>query len=384
MITEITQGQVNGFRMDRHFLTTRASVKNLESMVIRVCGIQAQMPAPASLQLWARTERLKPKDVTEALWNSRSLLRTWCMRGTAHYIASKEFPTYLKAILEPRIPRHKEWLTKRGMREFGEIVKIDPIQHDFEAILTAVLHALSNGPATRDEVAKIVAEEVGPEARPWVDTGYYIVTKLLAYEGRICFGPDLEGKTSLVLTDQWLPPQPLLQKEIAEDRVLRNYLGCYGPATPQDFSAWSGLKMATIKPIWERNLTHLTEVTLNEKPLWILQTDLDALLATQTDARPVRLLPNFDIFLLGHKDKSHIVDEAHYKQVFKKAAWIAPVILCDGQAIGTWTQKRTTQKVTITLEPFKTLTKSQHNDVETEAHRLGDYFELTPEVQLRK
>ncbi|MDO8057023.1 MAG: winged helix DNA-binding domain-containing protein, partial [Candidatus Hermodarchaeota archaeon] len=269
------------------------------------------------------------------------------------------------------------------MREFGQIAKMDPAQHDFEAILSAVTSALSDGPATREVVAQFVAEQVGPEARPWVDTGYYIATKLLAYEGKVCFGPDLEGKATLVLTDHWLPKQSPVERGPAEDIILSNYLRCYGPATPQDFSAWSGLKMTRIKPIWERNRKHLYEVTLSKKSFWILEKDLQTLLDSEVESTSVRLLPHFDVFLLGHKDKSFIVDDVHYKQVFKKAAWIAPILLCNGQAIGIWKQKRTTKKLVVIIEPFITLTKSQVSDIEAETQRLGDFFELASEVQLQ-
>ena len=368
--------------MDRHFLTQRAPKTNIELVVTQVCGIQAQMPAAANLQLWTRIHGLKLEDITKTLWTTRTLLRTWCMRGTAHYLPTSQFPDYLKAIIKPRLLRYKEWLTKRGMREFGEVAKFDHSQHDFEAILTVVIKALTAGPATRNQVAQIVADEVGPEARPWVDTGYYIVTKLLAYEGKVCFGPNIEGNASLVLTDHWLPKQPSIKKETAEDTILSRYLQCYGPATPQDFSAWSGLKMKIVSEIWVRNNTTLAEVTLNGKSLWILQKDLSTLLATQDESRPLRLLPHFDVFLLGHKDKSHIVDEVHYKQVFKKAAWIAPVLLSEGRVVGIWKQKRTAKKITVTVEPFVSLTKSHLNDIETEAQYLGQYFELTPEVKV--
>lgn len=382
MPEEISQEQVNSFRMDRQFLTNRASLTELASVVEQVCGIQAQMPAAAQLQLWARVDGLKPTDINKVLWDSKTLLRTWCMRGTAHYISTNEFPAYLEAIIKPRIPRHKEWLEKRGMREFGEIAKMDPAQHDFEAINQTVVNALSQGPATRDDMADIVEKELGPEVRPWVDTGYYIVTKLLAYEGKVCFGPDLDGKSTLVRTDKWLPKQPRVTQETAENIILANYIRCFGPATPQDFSTWSGLKMTTVKPIWERVSDQFVEITLNEKPAWILKNDLSLLQKTKIGSRPVRLLPHFDIFLLGHKDKQHLVDETHYKQVFKKAAWIAPVLLYNGHAIGTWKQKRTPKKVRVTAEPFDILTKSQIDDIEAETQRLGDYFELTPEMKV--
>ncbi|MCJ2555348.1 MAG: hypothetical protein LN410_04020 [Candidatus Thermoplasmatota archaeon] len=43
-------------------------------------------------------------------------------------------------------------------------------------------------------------------------------------------------------------------------------------------------------------------------------------LRAEPDARSsVRLLPHFDTFLLGPKDKGHLVGEAHYKRVYRKA-----------------------------------------------------------------
>jgi hypothetical protein len=63
MALEISQQQVNRFRMDRHYLTKRALKEDISTVVERVCGIQAQMPAAANLQLWARIKDLKPDDV---------------------------------------------------------------------------------------------------------------------------------------------------------------------------------------------------------------------------------------------------------------------------------------------------------------------------------
>jgi hypothetical protein len=381
MTEEISQKQVNSFRMDRQYLTKRAPITKITSVVEQVGGIQAQMPTAAQLQLWTRIEALRPVDVNRALWESKTLLRTWCLRGTAHYISTRQFPAYLKAIMQPRIPRHKEWLRKRGMRDFGEIAKIDPTQHDFEAINQTIINALSEGPITRNEMADIVEKKLGPQARPWVDTGYYIVTKLLAYEGKVCFGPDINGKSSLVRIDQWIPKQSAIDQETAENTILTNYLKCYGPATPQDFGAWTGLKMATVNPIWERAREQLTEISLNQKASWILTPDLNALLNSKTDSQPLRLLPYFDIFLLGHKDKTHLVEKAHYKKVFKKAAWIASVILDDGRVIGTWKLKHTKKKLIIIAEPFNKLTENQKSEIGAEAQRLSAFFEITHEVK---
>ncbi len=382
MSTIITWDQVNAFRMERNYLKDRAPKRELEMVISSICGIQAQMFPAAQLQIWARVQDIAPEDVIDALWKSKTLLRTWCMRGTAHLITTNDFPCYLEAILKPQVAGHKHWLEKRGIKTFAQVAKKPINPDDFNPIITAIKLALSKGPTTREELADFVESEVGPEARPWVDTGYYLAVKLLAYEGHVCFGPDLAGKSSIVLIKDWIPHQQTIGKENAENTILTKYLHCYGPATPQDFRTWSGLNMTAIKQIWERLSDQLLELKLDGKAIWILSEDFDQLIqASEREKLALRLLPNFDSFLLAHKDKGHIVGRKNYKRVFKKAAWIASIVLMNGAAIGIWQQKRTTKKLKITVEPFHKLTEIQKNAIEAEVQYLANYFTLQSEVQ---
>jgi hypothetical protein len=46
-----------------------------------ICGLHAQLMSSAELTLWARVAGLEPDAVQRALWNDRSLVKTWAMRG---------------------------------------------------------------------------------------------------------------------------------------------------------------------------------------------------------------------------------------------------------------------------------------------------------------
>ncbi len=63
----------------------------------RTGGIQAQVMSAAELALGARVDGLTPQDVQSALWQERTLVKTWAMRGTLHLLAAHELPLYVAA-----------------------------------------------------------------------------------------------------------------------------------------------------------------------------------------------------------------------------------------------------------------------------------------------
>lgn len=91
--------------------------------------------------------------------------------------------------------------------------------------------------------------------------------------------------------------------------------------------------MRAARPIAERLRGELVEVSLDGTRALLLAEDLDALERVQP-SRSVRLLPSFDVYLLGHRDKSHLVDAAHYKEVYRNAGWIWQTVLVDGRVVG--------------------------------------------------
>jgi hypothetical protein len=59
-------------------------------LVRDVCGLQAQEPPAAVLAVWVRSGGLVAPQVEDARLHERSILRTWCMRGTLHLLATED------------------------------------------------------------------------------------------------------------------------------------------------------------------------------------------------------------------------------------------------------------------------------------------------------
>ena len=92
-----TWRQVHAWRLSQHCLAPRLARRGFVEAATRIGGIQAQVLSAAELALWARAEGLSREDVQRALWQERTLVKTWAMRGTLHLMAAADLPLYAAA-----------------------------------------------------------------------------------------------------------------------------------------------------------------------------------------------------------------------------------------------------------------------------------------------
>src|SRR4051812_43380544 len=131
-------GSVLAWRVARQHLAER-SVDPL-GVISDICGLHAQVMSSAQLTLWARVEAAP--DVETLLWEQRTLVKTWAMRGTLHLLRTDELPLYVGAQggLKPRYEQ-------QAWRKHFQVTEAD-----VQTILTEVPAALKDGPLTREEL----------------------------------------------------------------------------------------------------------------------------------------------------------------------------------------------------------------------------------------
>lgn len=364
--------QVSAFQTSRHHLDCRAPPKSLEDVVGDICGVQAQLMSAAQIALWARVQRLAREDVEHALWKERTLVKTWCMRGAVHLLPAKDLPVYVGA-LRRRVREEQRWMARYG---------VEP--EDADAMTEAILNALASGPLTRQELTERVVTRLGAKAKRWVQYSWGGVVKQACLKGFVCFGPNRGQEITFIRQDQWLPALEDLLVEDAENELLRRYLRGYGPATLQDFAVWAGMAVSDVMPIRERLRGELVEIAIGHKSALILRRDLAEAQAIKAKSHVVRLLPSFDPYMLGHRDKKHLVDEAHYKRVYRKAGWLSPVVLVDSRVIGIWSIKRRGRCLNLAVEPFGKLTPTVRDNIEAEAKALARFLGEVSEITIAK
>ncbi|MBZ0299100.1 MAG: winged helix DNA-binding domain-containing protein, partial [Anaerolineae bacterium] len=144
----LTWNQVNAWRLAQHGLAPRLKPEALVEVTSHLYGIHAQVMSAAELALGARMESLRPQDVQAALWQERTLVKTWAMRGTLHLLAAEDLPLHAAArTIDPR-----GWIdfAAHGISE-----------KQAETFLETVPEVLGSEPMTRQQLAAAVTERVG-------------------------------------------------------------------------------------------------------------------------------------------------------------------------------------------------------------------------------
>jgi hypothetical protein len=360
--------EVAAFRLARHHLVGQ-NPANFITICQNICGIQAQVMSAAETQLWARRHDLKRAEIHSALWEKRDLVKTYGMRGTLHLLPSADFYIYINALKRSEVES-----TRRIMSRFGITAK------EAEGLNEAALEALRAGPLTKGELTERVKPRVGKKMRAAMAQFWNIFRPAFA-EGLICYGPESGKEAVFIRVAQWLPKQKEIPELEAQQMLLRRYLRAYGPATPQDFSKWTGLLMKEAKAVWETMQNEFIAVSIEGEKAFLLRDDHAQLANSSHAGHVLRLLPHFDPYLLAHADKNHLVSSSHYKRVYRNQGWISPVVLLDGRVIGVWSYTRRAKRWTLKIEPFQKFSKVICSKIEEEAASLGSFLGTLWEIK---
>jgi hypothetical protein len=163
---------------------------------------------------------------------------------------------------------------------------------------------------------------------------------------------------------------------------MRKYLKAFGPATATDFSLWSGMTLREAREIWARQQSRLSAVNVQGWKADILREDLDRLVEARLEQPLVRLLPYFDTFLLGHKERDHLVPTQHKPSVYRAQGWIAPAVLVNGRVVAVWEYLREGDRLQVKVSKFQSLSRSTAAGIREETQRLGRFLG-TPRIDLQ-
>ena len=325
--------------------------------VREVCGIQAQDPASAALAIRARTRGLTVGDVDAARLEERSIVRTWCQRGTFHLVATNDLDWLIPLVGPAAIKASRRRLAELGLDEPTCAKGIDVIRE-----------VLANGPLTRAELT----DQMAMRDLRLVGQAPYHLFRRAALEGVVCFGPDQGKEPTYVLVEDWTR-RPVVpgDEEQGMAELVRRYLDAYGPATPEDMAAWSGLNISEARKAWKLVGDELGEVEVRGEPAWTLGRPE----IPPEDAPPVvRLLPYFDILLLGYASRNLVVDPQYDKRINRGGGWISRTVVVDGRIVATWKMEKAQGGVAVFVEPFDTLSEETVADLKGDVADLGRFL----------
>jgi len=326
-----------------------------EDVVKRLVAVQSQDYLNS---LWAVGLRMKnsTEEGVERALARKTIVRTWPMRGTLHFISGQDIHWMLK-LLTPRIVAanasrlKKEYEVDEKVISRSKKIIVKALQGGHQRSRDALYQTL--------ESAKIPAKG---------QRGLHILWRL-SQDGVLCFGTREGKQHTFTLLDEWIPAtRKFLRDEALAELALR-YFSSHGPALLSDFTWWSGLSSTDAKAGFEMIKSKLIQEKFDDK-IYIMPADITV--PGKHVMTTTILLPNFDEYTVGYTDRSTLFNFGkkveHGNGIFK------PIVMVNGQMVGTW--KRTFKKKTIDLivKVFSTSGKTQKEAIESSAERYAKFL----------
>ncbi|WP_051760419.1 winged helix DNA-binding domain-containing protein [Herbidospora cretacea] len=256
-------------------------------LVRDLLAVQAQDSKAAALALRARGTGFTRQDVEQAI-RAREITRAWGPRGTLHLISTDDLP-WLLSLARPSTAAIARRLTQLGVTGGDLAGRVEKA-------------TFGQGPLTKAELG----ERLGAEGQAIIH-----LAALAAERGRLVLGPDRGGKATYVHAADWLGAPIVFEpdREKALKELGLRYGRAHTPATPEDLAYWSGVSLREAR--WAHH-------DVPEKEPWY----------------GVRLLPAFDEFLLGWKERAPMTVPT--ATIVPGGGMIRPTVVKDGVIVGTW------------------------------------------------
>ena len=296
---------------------------------------------------------------------ARGIVRTWPMRGTIHFVPAEDAQWMLRL------------LARRTNRTAASVYRRAGLSDDdFARAGAALVEALRGG-----QVLPRKALYAALEAAGLATGGEQRGLHLLGYwsrEGLLCLGPRAGKQPTFTLLDEWIPNGIQLDDEQALATLALRYYTSHGPATVRDFAWWAGLTLGEARQAIALAADGLAQQSIAGEMYWFgAQTPPDAQDTAQFDHN-AWLLPPYDEYTVAYADRSAMLQAAG--ATTDPFVILGPVIMVDGQLVGSWKRTLARDVALLTLTLFAPLDDEQRALIEWAATRYGRFVALPVNV----
>ncbi|MFM7024373.1 MAG: winged helix DNA-binding domain-containing protein [Flavobacteriales bacterium] len=318
-------------------------------------AMQAQDFEMSKWAIGSRLPGVTEQQVEEAL-NKGDILRTHVLRPTWHLVAVAD----IRWLLELTGPRVKG-LMKSSNKALG---LTSEIYAKSARIIEKAL--LKHSSLTREELMKEISAA-------GINTENYRSAHLMMnaeLDALVCSGPVKGKKQTYALLEERAGKAKKLSKEEALGTLARKYFSSHSPATIKDFIWWSGLSATEARQALDFVKGDFISETIGADTYWFSTVKF-----RKKDS--VHFLPSFDEFLISYKDRSASIAVEHQRKAYTGNGIFRPVVVANGQIVGTWKRSLKKDKVLLETEYF---TKGEKYEPEKAIVSYGLFLGKKPEM----
>ncbi|MBC7776244.1 MAG: AlkZ family DNA glycosylase [Phycisphaerae bacterium] len=316
---------------------------------------QAQEYTHAKWAVGLRLPDATDQTIEQAI-DAGSIVRTHILRPTWHFVAAPDV-RWMMRLTAPQIV----------MQSIARERDLGLDLATFHRTNEVIAKTLEGGrQRTRKELAEAI-EQAG------IMTNSYRMAHIMfraETELLVCNGSRRGKEQTYALLDERIPPSRMLEREEALAELARRYFTSHAPATIQDFTWWSGLKVGDARAALEMIKSDFISVPLDHLTYW-MPKDLDL----PAELEPsVHLLPAFDEFMVSYKERGASLDPSQTTQAITGNGIFKPIVVVNGRVVGVWS--RTEKKNTMVIEHqfFKDVSPAEREGIENAAARFGKFL----------
>lgn len=340
-------------------LLSSAPARHAADAVRWMLAMQAQDERGVKWSVGLRTAGATEADV-EAACDAGEIVRSWPLRGTLHLVAAEDLPWMLgltaeRAIASADARRAVLGITLAEVERAREIA-IEALPGRTALTRAALLTAIADsGVSTGGQ------------------RGYHLLW-YLAQTGTLVLGPTDGRQQIFARLDAWVSNPRRLDRDEALGELAVRYFRSHGPAGVEDLARWSGLPLRDVRNGIAVGGAALATLEIVGRRYVVAAEAADA--SDRPDG--VRLLPGFDEYLLGYRDRSVVLAPEHSDAIVPGGnGMFRATIVADGEVVGTWGRRVGASGVVVEAAPFAKLSASDAEALGAAADAYGRFLGRT-------
>ena len=336
--------------------------------VVRSLGaVQSQDYAGGKWGIAQRTPAATDGDV-ERLLTDGAIVRTHVLRPTWHFVAAEDI-RWMLALTGTRV--------RAAMASYDRKLELD--EKVYAKSATAIERAL----AGEKHLTRLELRAVLERARIGVVQTQRLGHLMMRAEldALICSGVRRGKQSTYALIEERLPKARRMDRDESLAELAARYFATRGPATVHDFAWWSGLTVGDSKRGLEAVQSRFESQVIGGKAYWFAGSAPPVKTATDT----AHLLPNYDEYFIGLKDRSAIGEMVKKRVVgLPGDSFFAHLVMAGGQLVGGWTRTVAARHMTFNVRLAATLSVPQTRALKAHAKRYSEFSGLPVKLEITR